>query len=95
MAQALFGALTTSRTTVGGFLRDTGLGELPAIDGILFSGGVSEYIYSREAKVFGDLGPYLQAERFVAKRNVAVSIFSKRARASAPPSSARRSTPCN
>ena len=32
---------------------------MPAIDGILFSGGVSEYIYSREAEAFGDLGPYL------------------------------------
>jgi ethanolamine utilization protein EutA len=35
------------------------LGALPAIDGILFSGGVSEYIYGREAAGFGDLGPYL------------------------------------
>ena len=71
-----------------------GLGELPAIDGILFSGGVSEYIYSREAKVFGDLVPYL-GRAIRREANVAVSIFSKRARASAPPSSARRSTPCN
>jgi ethanolamine utilization protein EutA (predicted chaperonin) len=36
-----------------------GWAELPAIDGILFSGGVAEYIYSREAKAFGDLGPHL------------------------------------
>ena len=35
------------------------LGELPAIEGILFSGGVSEYIYAREAEAFGDLGPEL------------------------------------
>ena len=35
------------------------LGELPAIDGVLFSGGVSEYIYARETKGFGDLGPDL------------------------------------
>jgi ethanolamine utilization protein EutA len=35
------------------------LGALPAIAGILFSGGVSEYIYSRETAAFGDLGPYL------------------------------------
>jgi ethanolamine utilization protein EutA len=59
MAQALFGALTTSAQPWEDFYVIPGLGELPAIDGILFSGGVSEYIYSREAKVFGDLGPYL------------------------------------
>ena len=38
------------------------LDNLPELDGILFSGGVSEYIYSREASVFGDLGPYLGEE---------------------------------
>jgi len=59
MAQALFGALTTSAQPWEDFYVIPGLGELPAIDGILFSGGVSEYIYSREAKAFGDLGPYL------------------------------------
>jgi ethanolamine utilization protein EutA len=32
---------------------------LPEIDGILFSGGVSEYIYGREQTEFGDLGPQL------------------------------------
>jgi ethanolamine utilization protein EutA len=35
------------------------LAELPAIDAVLFSGGVSEYIYGREAGTFGDLGPHL------------------------------------
>jgi len=29
------------------------------IDGIMFSGGVAEYIYGRETKSFGDLGPLL------------------------------------
>jgi ethanolamine utilization protein EutA len=38
------------------------LGALPKIDGIFFSGGVSEYIYAREAEVFGDLGPHLGRE---------------------------------
>jgi ethanolamine utilization protein EutA len=33
----------------------------PAIDGIVFSGGVSEYIYGRETATFGDLGPLLGA----------------------------------
>jgi ethanolamine utilization protein EutA len=34
----------------------------PAIDGILFSGGVAEYIYGREAGTFGDLGALLGKE---------------------------------
>jgi ethanolamine utilization protein EutA len=29
------------------------------IDAVLFSGGVSEYIYGRERRTFGDLGPWL------------------------------------
>jgi len=29
---------------------------LPALDGVLFSGGVAEYVYGREARDFGDLG---------------------------------------
>lgn len=32
---------------------------LPAVDGVVFSGGVSEYIYGRETKGFGDLGAAL------------------------------------
>lgn len=59
MAQALFDAITTGRAPWEPFHITPALGPLPAIDGILFSGGVSEYIYSREAEVFGDLGPYL------------------------------------
>jgi ethanolamine utilization protein EutA len=59
MARALFDALTTGVEPWGDFFVTAPLGELPAIDGILFSGGVSEYIYSREAAAFGDLGPYL------------------------------------
>ena len=37
-------------------------GQLPKIGGVLFSGGVSEYIYGREQSSFGDLGPYLGRE---------------------------------
>jgi ethanolamine utilization protein EutA len=59
MAQALFDALTTGKEPWNDFYVSAGLGELPALDGILFSGGVSEYIYSREAAAFGDLGPCL------------------------------------
>lgn len=32
------------------------LGDLGALDGIVFSGGVAEYIYGRESRDFGDLG---------------------------------------
>ena len=59
MAQALFDALTTGKAPWADFYVSMGLGDLPPFDGILFSGGVSEYIYSREARGFGDLGPYL------------------------------------
>jgi ethanolamine utilization protein EutA (predicted chaperonin) len=59
MAQALFDAVTTSAQPWDDFHVTAPLGELPPIDGILFSGGVSEYIYGREAAGFGDLGPHL------------------------------------
>jgi len=32
------------------------LGTLGAVDGVMFSGGVAEYVYAREATQFGDLG---------------------------------------
>jgi ethanolamine utilization protein EutA len=35
------------------------IAELGSIDGIMFSGGVSEYVYQREARDFGDMGPRL------------------------------------
>ena len=60
------------------------LAGLPALDGILFSGGVSEYIYGREASFFGDLGPYLGEEiRKEAKRHGSRSLTL--AKAFAPP----------
>jgi ethanolamine utilization protein EutA len=59
MADVLFNAVMKGEQPWGDFYVSPGWSELPAIDGILFSGGVSEYIYSREAKVFGDLGPHL------------------------------------
>ena len=52
-------ALTTGAAPWEEFFITVGLGELPSIGGVLFSGGVSEYIYSREAQAFGDLGPEL------------------------------------
>ncbi len=59
MAQVLFDAVMMSAEPWADFHVTAPLGELPPIDGILFSGGVSEYIYGREAARFADLGPYL------------------------------------
>jgi len=62
MARTLFDALTSGKEPWPDFFVTTALGELPEIDGVLFSGGVSEYIYARENSSFGDLGPYLGRE---------------------------------
>ena len=59
MARVLFDALTTGAAPWKEFFITASLGELPSVDGVLFSGGVSEYIYAREAQAFGDLGPEL------------------------------------
>src|SRR4029077_6865575 len=32
------------------------IGDLGAIDGVMFSGGVAEYVYGREERDFGDMG---------------------------------------
>jgi len=62
MARALFDALATGEQPWEEFYVTPSLGALPKIDGILFSGGVSEYIYARESVSFGDLGPLLGRE---------------------------------
>jgi ethanolamine utilization protein EutA len=62
MADALFEALTGAGPPWRDFYVTSALREPPAVDKILFSGGVSEYIYGREKNVFGDLGPYLGRE---------------------------------
>lgn len=62
MARALFDAVTSGQQPWDDFYVTPALGSLPKIDGVLFSGGVSEYIYEREAAAFGDLGPYLGRE---------------------------------
>jgi ethanolamine utilization protein EutA len=62
MAHALFDAVTHGASPWGDFFVTPGVGELPKIDAILFSGGVSEYIYARERAAFGDLGPDLGRE---------------------------------
>lgn len=62
MAKALFDVLAGGSAPWKDFYVTSGLSELPEVDGILFSGGVSEYIYGREKNLFGDLGPYLGRE---------------------------------
>jgi ethanolamine utilization protein EutA len=59
MAEALFEALSGGHPPLKDFYVTPALRELPRVNGILFSGGVSEYIYGRETSAFGDLGPYL------------------------------------
>ena len=59
MSKALFDGLTGGDPPWNDFYVTAGFRELPAFNGIVFSGGVSEYIYGRENDSFGDLGPYL------------------------------------
>ncbi len=69
MAHLLFDTLASGEPAWNELMVLPPLDKLPAIDGIIFSGGVSEYIYGRERGIFGDLGPLLgdaaraQAER--------------------------------
>ena len=50
----------TSRQHRGLYLTDR-LPDVGPIDGVMFSGGVAEYIYGRESRDFGDLGRRLGA----------------------------------
>jgi len=62
MARTLFDALADGTAPWNDFFVTSPLPSMPKVDGVLFSGGVSEYVYGREASVFGDLGPYLGRE---------------------------------
>ena len=61
MAERLFEALQgpALSTEAAGLLRLTPLSGTRAPDAVCFSGGVSEYLYGREAQSYGDLGPAL------------------------------------
>jgi ethanolamine utilization protein EutA len=59
MAQTLFEAIAGGAIPWAGLLVMPQLSQPPPLDGILFSGGVSEYIYGRETEAFGDLGALL------------------------------------
>ena len=69
MAQALLDGLAGREPPWNDFYVTTGFRELPPVNGIVFSGGVSEYVYGREERTFGDLGPYFgRAIRHEAER---------------------------
>src|SRR5271168_4994296 len=58
MADALIAAVTARplpRDVAHLYLTDP-IADLGRIDGVMFSGGVAEYVYAREARDFGDLG---------------------------------------
>jgi ethanolamine utilization protein EutA len=61
MADALVAAITAKpmpHDIAHLYLTDS-IAELGRIDGVMFSGGVAEYIYERETRDFGDMGPRL------------------------------------
>jgi ethanolamine utilization protein EutA len=61
MADALVAAVTTRplpHDIAHLYLTDP-IDDLGRIDGVMFSGGVAEYVYQRETRDFGDLGPNL------------------------------------
>jgi ethanolamine utilization protein EutA len=64
MADRLFEAMAGASPTAAGagLLRLDPLADHGRIDEVTFSGGVSEYIYGREAEMFGDLGVLLAQE---------------------------------
>lgn len=62
MAEILFDLLEGKEPPLDGIFITPPMGRLPQASGILFSGGVAEYIYGRESAVFGDLGPLLGRE---------------------------------
>ena len=64
MADRLFEAMDGGSPASGGagILRLDPLPARPAVDRVTFSGGVAEYIYSREPRTYGDLGMLLAQE---------------------------------
>lgn len=59
MARLLFGVLAGEEAPWSEIYIASPMNGLSQVDGILFSGGVAEYIYKREDAAFGDLGPIL------------------------------------
>jgi ethanolamine utilization protein EutA len=61
MADALIAAVTARPLPpdVARLYLTDPIGDFGRIDGVMFSGGVAEYVYARESREFGDLGPRL------------------------------------
>jgi ethanolamine utilization protein EutA len=62
MAALLFDLLEGKKPPWDDLFISPSMGKLPEVSGILFSGGVAEYIYGRESAAFGDLGSFLGRE---------------------------------
>jgi ethanolamine utilization protein EutA len=62
MAHVLFDTVSGGKPPWDDLYVTAPLSVLPSLDGVLFSGGVSEYIYGREESSFGDLGLHLGRE---------------------------------
>ena len=62
MARVLFDTLDGQAPPWDGLFITSPIGNIPPVDEIVFSGGVSEYIYGRERATFGDLGPLIGGE---------------------------------
>jgi ethanolamine utilization protein EutA len=62
MAALLFDLLEGEKAPRDEIFIGPPMGRPPQVSGILFSGGVAEYIYGRESAAFGDLGPLLGRE---------------------------------
>jgi ethanolamine utilization protein EutA (predicted chaperonin) len=61
MAGELLLALRGDPSADGSLWLTDPLPDLSRLDGLVFSGGVAEYVYGTETRTFGDLGPYLGA----------------------------------
>ncbi|HEY1704460.1 MAG TPA: ethanolamine ammonia-lyase reactivating factor EutA [Trebonia sp.] len=59
MAEQLMLALRGDPATDRSLWLTDPLPALGGLDGVIFSGGVAEYVYGTETREFGDLGPYL------------------------------------
>jgi ethanolamine utilization protein EutA len=83
MAAALFDVLDGAPPHLDGLFITEAMDNIPRVEEVIFSGGVSEYIYGREAAAFGDLGLLLGAEvkRLAQKRGYRIMDSSEGIRA--------------
>ena len=83
MAHVLFDAVAEGKQPWDDFYISSPLGELPKIDGILFSGGVSEYIYGREDAAASAIWGPISVEKLESKPISEALIYSMPEKASA------------